>query len=220
MEGSLPWWGLQGHFYFGPGQRSTEGPTEESRFILNPYLLVGAEFRGLSIWSDGDRPLAWDKAHITEQDLNRPDFPFYCPPSNLRWQPRAAHAEITYDLSRCLAELNRWTLQPLDVAQANFDLIAYNARDMNLNYLYLALESSQNLSKHDPTPAPVAISQFIHRGNSCGYPGGCNNMSPHTPQMEGLSIERLPANAAIWLWTSKPTSLNQPPDMTFIIHFR
>jgi hypothetical protein len=216
----LPWWGMQGQFYFGPGPQSIDGPAEESRFLLNPYLLVAAEFRGLSIWSDGDRALAWDRARITAQDLARPDFPFYCPPSHLRWWPSAARAEVTYDVSRCLVAINRWALQPLGVAQADFDLIAYNARDMNLNYIYLSLADSQNLSKRGGVDSPVAIPQYLHPGHSCGYPGGCNNMSPHTPEIEGVSLERLPAQATIWLWDRKPRSSDQPPDLVFILHFQ
>jgi len=210
---------VAGLFYSGKGERSTDGPSEESRFILNPYLLVAAELRGLSIWSDGERALAWDKARITGQDLADPDFPFYCRPAGLRWRPRAAQAAVTYDVSGYLAELNRWTGYPMAVADASLDLIAYNARDMGLSYLYLSLADSDNLSASSPMQAPMAISQFLHAGDSCGYPGGCNNMSPRVPELVNLHIERLPARATIWLWRDRPAGVDQPPDMTFTINF-
>ena len=31
-----PWWGIAGHFYYGSGKNSIEGPSEESRFIVTP----------------------------------------------------------------------------------------------------------------------------------------------------------------------------------------
>ena len=219
ISDGLPWWGVAGQFYYGKGERSTDGPSEESRFILNPYLLVAAELRGLSIWSDGERALAWDTARNTGQDLADPDFPLYCRPAGLHWRPRAAQAAVTYDVSGYLAELNRWTSYPMAVADASLDLIAYNARDMGLSYLYLSLADSDNLSASSPMQAPMAISQFLHAGDSCGYPGGCNNMSPRVPELVNLHIERLPARATIWLWRDKPAGVDQPPDMTFTINF-
>jgi hypothetical protein len=220
ISDNLPWWGIAGQFYYGKGEHSIDGQSEESRFILNPYLLIAAELRGLSIWSDGERALAWDKARITGQDLADPDYPFYCRPTGLRWWPRTARAAVTYDVSGCLVELNRWTSYPLTVADASLDLIAYNARDMNLNYLYLSLADSDNLSASSPMQSSITIPQFLHAGDSCGYPGGCNNMSPRVAELINLRIERLPARATIWLWHDRPAGVEQPPDMTFTIDFQ
>jgi hypothetical protein len=220
MAGGLPWWGIAGHFYHGRGEHSVDGPAEESRFILNPYLLVGAELSGLSIWSGGERALAWDKARITAQELADPGFPFYCPPASLRWWPRDARAEVTYDLSACLAVMNTWTLYPLRVADASFDLVAYNARDLGLGYLYWSPQGSQNLSTSNAMGVPIAISQFIHRGDSCGFLGGCNNMSPRVPELCGIQIERLPARAVLRLWQDRPASAEEDGDMTVVLAFR
>lgn len=220
MADGLPWWGIAGQFYYGRGEHSVDGPAEESRFLLNPYLLVGAELSGLSIWSGGQRALAWDRARITAQDLADSDFPFYCPSVGLRWWPHKARAEATYDVSACLVAMNDWTLYSLDVADASFDLVAYNARDLGLGYLYWSSKDSQNLSASNAMQGPIAISQFIHRGSSCGSPGGCNNMSPRVPELCGIQIERLPARAVIWLWHDRPASAEQRADMTFVLVFR
>jgi hypothetical protein len=101
-----------------------------------------------------------------------------------------------------------------------FDLVAYNARDMNLNYIYLSLSDSLNLAPYVVAESPFAIAHFIHRGGSCGYPGDCNNVSPPTPELDSIRITALPARAHIWLWANAPQSVEQPPDMTFIINFR
>jgi hypothetical protein len=198
IEDGLPWWGTLGNFYYGPGEQSLEGPAEETRFILNPYLLVAAEVYSY-----------WDRNAIPEASARQPDFPLYCAPSQLRWLPRAAYAEVIYS-AECVRQVNS-TL---------FDLIVYNARDMNLNYIYVSYADSQNISKPDPPTAPYAIPQFIHRGGSCGYPGGCNNMSPPSPEIDALAVTGFPAQVVARLWTRRPASIEAAPDMTFVIHFR
>ena len=76
-----PWWGIEGQFRHGPGPRSIEGPSEESRFILNPFLLVAPEFGGF-----------WPRLN----DAEARDFPFTCYPHSLVWWPREARAEASY----------------------------------------------------------------------------------------------------------------------------
>ncbi len=212
VEDSLPWWGITGHFYYGSGERSIEGPAEETRFLLNPYLLVAAEFDGLFY--------SWDTHRVTELDLRGTSFPFYCEAAGLRWSPREAYAEVTYPIGQCLARTNRWTARPLTLADAFFSLIAYNARDMNLNYLYVAYQDSLNLSKLDPPTSAYAIPHYLHRGGSCGYPGGCNNMSPDTPEISWIELTRLPARAVIRLWSRNPGAVERAPDMILVIHFQ
>jgi ribosomal protein L40E len=194
----LPWWGIAGQFYYGQGERSIEGPSEEARFIMNPYLLVAADPCG-----------SFDKNVVSEELIRRPGFPFYCPVQQLKWEPENSYAEATYSAS-CVAQRN----------YSCFNLIAYNARDFNLNYIYVSYENSVNISKTDPPDKAYAIPQYLHQGDSCGYPGGCNNMSPATPEIDGLSVVGLPARAEIWLWKDKPESLETSPDMIFVIRIR
>ena len=37
-------------YFHGTGDDSIAGPSEEFHFILNPFLLVAADFLGLCIW--------------------------------------------------------------------------------------------------------------------------------------------------------------------------
>ncbi|MEW6406382.1 MAG: hypothetical protein AB1649_31750, partial [Chloroflexota bacterium] len=136
-------------------------------------------------------------------------FPLTCHPRDLRWWPQEARAEVTYD-AECVNRGQNYT----------FVLIAYNARDFNMNYIFVSYQDSLNIAKPEIPAAPLANPQFIHQGNSCGYPGGCNNMSPYTPEIDGIEITALPAQAIIWLWKHQPASAEQPPDMTFVLHFR
>jgi hypothetical protein len=194
----LPWWGIAGQFYYGQGEQSVEGSSEESRFILNPYLLVAAEPCGM-----------WDRNRVPEQLVHQPNFLFYCEATNLHWEPEISYGEITYD-AECVTKRN----------YSCFNLIAYNARDLSLKYLYVSYKDSTRITKQEPPQSAVAIPQYIHQGDSCGYVGGCNNMSPDTPEMESLSVTGLPAEAVIWLWKDEPSSLEETPDMTFVIHFK
>lgn len=218
IEDGRPWWGMKGNFYYGSGEKSIEGPAEESRFILNPYLLIAAEI--LAPYTLSDWEYGWDRARITESDLNRPGFPFTCQPQSLRWWPRESRAEVRYDVSGYFAAISRWSIAPLSVQNASFDLFAYNARDLNLGYIYVSYKDSLNIRKADTHANPIAIPHFIHRGGSCGYPGGCNNMSPYVPELDSLQITTLPAKAVIRLWQQAPASSSQPADMVFVIHFK
>jgi hypothetical protein len=142
-----PWWGIEGQFYHGDGNRSIDGLSEESRFILNPYLLVAAEFND------------WWMNDIEESEIA--NFPLVCLPQQLNWKPRDAHAEVSYDAD-CIRKRQR----------PEFSLIAYNARDLGLNYIYVSYADSQNVSKTIAPTTAYANPQFIHKGGSCGYPGG------------------------------------------------
>lgn len=195
IEDLAPWWGIEGQFFHGSGIRSIDGPAEESRFILNPYLLVAAEF--------DDR---WSR-DLSESRLA--GFPLVCPPQQMIWKPREAYAEVSYDAA-CI----RGRQKP------EFSLISYNARDFGFDYIYVSYADSQNISKANVPTDAYANPQFIHRGGSCGYPGGCNNMSPQTPDIDDIRVEGLPAKVMVWLWKGKPGSVAQVPDMRYAIHLR
>ncbi len=212
MEDNLPWWGLAGQFFLGNGERSIEGASEEARFILNPYLLLAVEFDGLYS--------KWEAQRVTSYDLLNPNFPLYCEASQLRWRPGEARAEVTYDVSQYMARLKPWASQPLTLADFYFSLLAYNARDLNLSYMFVSYSDSRRITKLDPPAAAYAIPHYLHRGGSCGYPGGCNNMSPDTPEISWLEITGLPAEAVIRLWRQSPSSIDQTPDMVFVIHLK
>jgi hypothetical protein len=191
----LPWWGLEGQFFYGNGEKSISGPSEESRFLLNPYLLVAADF-----YDD------W-RGRITADQVS--SFPLTCLPRRLRWYPPESRAEVTYDAA-CVRRGGHFT----------FGLIAYNGRDWHLDHLYVSYPDSLNITKSDMPTKVYPNPQYIHQGNSCGYPGGCNNMSPYTPEISHLVITALPAKTTVWLWEHKPTSTQATPDMVFELHFR
>ncbi len=217
IEDGLPWWGMDGLFYYGNGEQSIVGPSEESRFILNPYLLVGLDIWG---WSVFNVPrFQWNTNRITPEMVAQNDFPPVCQAQELYWDIVNRKADVTYDVTACLAEINKWTVTPVTLEDGYFDIIAYNARDFNLNWIYIWY----------PTPdypavpmgdRPIKIPHFLHRGSSCQYPGDCNNMSPFVPQLDAYYLGSVPATVTAYLWKDEPDSRTSTPDMIFTIYLR
>jgi hypothetical protein len=195
IKDQLPWWGLAGIFYYGSGDQSIDGPSEESRFLLNPYMLVGADF--YHTWIG-----------YPEAEILKPGVALDCAPKKLVWNPQERRGEVTYS-ANCISGTN----------SRRFDLISYNARDFNLNYIYVAYDESSNITKDNRPSAPYAIPHYLHQGNSCRYPGGCNNMSPPSPEIDSLEITGFPAEVVVWLWKNEPGSISQPSDMIFLVRF-
>jgi len=195
-----PWWGMKGICYYGSGNKSIEGPSEETRFLANPFLPVGIA----------------EKYAYTLIDETEIAGETYEPKAlSLIWNSKKNLFLAKYNVSNhfnTLAKLNlkrgvEWKLH----------LIAYNARDLGFNYLYVMPQYSKNVNSMNKTARPVAINQYIHCGNSCGYPGGGNNMSPTN---ENLMIELIgiPARAYIHLWHNKPENIiKDKPDLVVIL---
>jgi len=208
-----PWWGMQGTFIWGVGKRSIEGLSEESRFVLNPLLLVGANPNCVNLWKPDQ---------ITPIDMSDPTFPYCWLPKSLRWYPDQSLVQVVYDVTEFNQRLeirkDKLIAAPSDVNR--FGLIAYNARDFGFDYLYLNTAKSINVTQDKPVSKAVQIQQMIHCGGSCGYPGGCNNMSPAMPDIDYFRFSALPARAHIDLWKQKPNSVNDKPDLIYYLDLR
>ncbi len=213
IEDNRPWWGVQGAFVWGAGQRSIEGLAEESRFILNPLLLVGA---------NPNCALIWNQDAITQEDLTDLSFPFCWLAKSLKWYPNQSLVQVSYDVTAFNKELearkSKLTAAPSEVNR--FGLIAYNARDFGFNYIYLDTKKSLNITADESNSDPVQIVQMIHCGGSCQYPGGCNNMSPAMPAIDYFRFSALPARAQICLWHNRPRNVDEKPDLTCLVDFR
>lgn len=211
IEDKKPWWGLAGQAVFGPGMQSIVGPSEESRFVLNPYLLVGANSATVGIWNP---------QKFTKEELNSADFPFFWAADRLIWEPRRQQALVSYDIHSYLNSINKSGKLKKPMMPNAFSLVAYNARDFGFQWIYLDTKASKNVVNTQATDKPTWIPQFIHCGGSCGYPGGCNNMSPYTPAIDRLELRKVPAQAIVKLWYEKPSSVNATADMVFVLDFR
>lgn len=193
-----PWWGELGISYYGPGENSIEGMAEESRFLVNPYLLVGVDFAySFPLYRRLSRPITTLPAAL-----------------EVMWESRIkAHAY--FDVGTFSDRVLRIGFPSSQVKMLM--LSAYNARDFGYNYLAVDLKQSENIHPFGAAKIPQQIKQFIHMGPSCGHPGMCNNMSPHLPEWF-MPYKALPAKAHIKLWKNKPTSIKSPADFTFMIY--
>jgi len=193
-----PWWGIYGIYGSGPGEKSIEGPSEESRFLLNPYLLVGLSETGAFISTDPS-----DRKTMC-----------YPEPTSIKWQADECLETIEYDVERYFVYLTK--IRVPAAYQRKLSFVTFNARDLGFNYLQFDREKSNGIAWADTTGNVLPIIQFIHCGGSCGYPGGCNNMSPHQKEMT-IEVARTPARACLKLWRTHPRDTGGRPDMTVII---
>ncbi|MBS2005874.1 MAG: hypothetical protein JST01_02460 [Cyanobacteria bacterium SZAS TMP-1] len=211
IEDGKPWCGLEGDMLYGPGEKSILGAAEESRFLNNPFVLVAANIN-VSRYSFND-----NKYSDMDDFAHRSFIPFYLLPSSAVIHPQQSREILTYKVSEWLAALERGMETKFKLEEAPFDLVAYNARDLGYNFIQVDSAYSKGLNKTGSSP--VEISQFIHCGGSCGYPGGCNNMSPYIKDLHDFNLTSLPAQAVVYLWRQKPGT-KQPADFMVVINFQ
>ena len=195
-----PWWGLEGVFCKGDGRRSIDGFSEETRFWANPFLLLGLD--ECKAFRMGGRPC----------------FAVYPKPVSLSWCASERKAVVTYDMSQFLRQKEEVFGQ---AAGITLFVENYNARDFGFSFVYAAPDLSKKVSDADGgriLKEPCALTSFIHLGQSCGYPGGCNNASPYQPQLY-IRVDSLPATLYCKLWYKAPKDSGQPADFTYIIEF-
>lgn len=199
IQDKKPWWGILGHCYYGDGQQSIAGASEESRFLMNPFLLVGLD--------------TGSAVRLTGSPL--PAREIYPMAYNLEWNKAKRTASVKYNVARFREQAKQYNY-PEEMMRI-FALMAYNARDLGYEYLYVDPEASENITSLNETGAPLAIPFFIHTGYSCGYPGGCNNMSPQAPNFR-IRVKQIPAAVHIRLWKKAPARKDANADMVFVIH--
>lgn len=195
IEDGRPWWGMDGQYFYGPGAQGAEGSSEESRFVLNPLLLVGIA-----------EPVAFITSLRPEQGKG-----LYPAPKKLVADPSHSAFKAVYNVRDFFAFTAK--LGNIGDYQRQLILVAYNARDFGFNYLAVDSARSKNI---DAKTGVAQIKQFIHPGPSCGIEGGCNNMSPDQPELS-LSVRTLPARANVALWRQQPASASAKPDLWFIL---
>ncbi|MDZ4834389.1 MAG: hypothetical protein SGJ27_11485 [Candidatus Melainabacteria bacterium] len=204
-----PWWGVIGLAYYGAGNNSIKGVSVQSMDFLNPYLLVSDNTVG---------PLPKDK--VSEQDLWSTKLPMQMQATNLKWYPQAKRAEVTYERSQYEQEMSTKFNFTRFKLRGQTSLTMTNARDLGFNYVYIPASWASNVKIGSAMKTAMPIPHFIHCGGGCGYPGGCNNVSPATDWTDRFEIEKLPAKIGFSFWIDAPKTGREPPDMTFIVNYR
>ena len=199
VVGGKPWWGMLGICCNGSGPHSIDGPSEESRFIANPYLLLGVLEQNAYILSSPEG-----------QEAIFPE------PVSLAWSPNRAHGWAVYNVSDYFRKAGLRGYQ--EGRHQNLDLCAYNARDLGLETMAYDLGRSSGVT-FPAGDASFQILQYVHCGGSCGYPGGCNNMSPADRNME-FHIDKLPARIVAKFWKLAPSNASDAPNFWFVVELR
>jgi len=197
IKSGKAWWGILGMSYYGPGNKSIAGPSEESRYIANPYMLVG---------------IVESNSYVVKGGGRSPKI-MYPKPYSLQWKSNGTFGQVSYNISAY------WGLQRNYHFKGNkhtekFSLCAYNARDLGYGYCFIDMMDSMNIRPLKVMDEPFRIRHYLHCGGSCGYRGGCNNMSPRTPELD-IKIQRLPARVTLKLWRDLPKTSSQPADIVF-----
>jgi hypothetical protein len=193
-----PWWGMLGLCYYGAGEQSIEGPSRESQFILNPYILMGLKISRV--------------VKLSGLGLLEPRI-YYPVPKSLVWNKKEKVAVMTYEVADFLDYQRQIGMSEKDTKHMNLN--TYNARDLGYPYYCIESEHSENVSGPGVDRVTSNI-QYIHCGGSCGHSGGCNNQSPYQAESE-FDISTLPARAVLKLWKKLPASAADNADMTFVI---
>ncbi|HNQ50415.1 MAG TPA: aromatic aminobenezylarsenical efflux permease ArsG family transporter [Candidatus Omnitrophota bacterium] len=203
IEDKKPWWGITGQFCKGDGQHSIDGVSEEARFILNPFLLLAV-----------DETQSWK--------LDGSCTPAYPRPVSLQWFARERRAVATYAMTEFFRQRIADGFPSNGVQGSTLSLNNLNARDFGYEFLHLDAFRSRNINRVDNAGMfadSVQLSGFLHRGGSCGYPGGCNNGSPREPDLH-FTVNKLPATLCCKLWKIKPSSYQAEADFTFVIDLK
>ncbi|MCW5823329.1 MAG: hypothetical protein KIT34_11035 [Cyanobacteria bacterium TGS_CYA1] len=210
-----PWWSMEGSFVYGSGARSTKGNSEESRFILNPFLLVAA-----NSWST----LIWDPDKMKGDEFADSNFPFCYMPERIVINPKERKLTVTYDITAYHARLLAYDYCRKEKSTiSDFGLTAYNARDFGYRYIHFDPKGSINVINTDNeanVDKAIEIKQFIHCGGSCGLLSGCNNMSPAQNEIDRLRLKGLPATASFTLWRQKPADISDKEDFKVVFQFK
>lgn len=195
VEDGKSWWGTLGIYHYGPGEKSIDGPSEESRFVCNPYIPVALCER----WARGI------------QDPNLKPEAVFPEPVEIKWDISDKVVFVKYNVKDYLKKSG----EVGDPRAKELKLIAYNARDLGYGYFYIYPDEAKNVSIANQNEA-LHIPQFLHTGNDSGYPGGSNNMSPGFPPLN-VELKDLPARLMVGLWKEKPADLKAKPDIIEIM---
>lgn len=195
IEDGKSWWGTLGIYHYGPGLKSIEGPSEESRFICNPFIPVALCER----WARGIRdPQLKPEAIFPE-------------PVTVVWDIPGKKVTVKYNVENYLKKSE----EVGDKRAGELKLIAYNAKDLGYGYFHIYRGQTENVDIN-PQSEALLIPQFLHTGNDSGYPGGSNNMSPGFPPLN-IKLNSLPARLTVGLWKKKPSDLKSVPDITEVL---
>lgn len=197
IESDKPWKSMKTEFCIYKDQiYDIDGPSEESRFINNPVLLINPITYAVLYRRQGN-----------EFVCNSEAVNFI--PYEILYNREENHIYAYYPSEYFFTKLQTLTLTGI------------NARD--LGYKFVSLISVQNIEMKKPTLWEEAyeLKDLIHVGGSCKHEGGCNNGSPWQKDLDFSIINGDYAQMDFALWKEKPSKPKQDvPDILYTIIFK
>ena len=204
-----PWWGLISCSeldYKGDYHERIEGDSKVSIQMNNPNALVGLSLPYMP-WKVKEN-----------MEFCTSDYAKYIPFS-LKYNEKEKLITAKYELTKNY--INFRTNINGQRKRFPIQLSGLNARDFGYNYVW-AFDAKNIKPLYEETTSVlnnlVEFRDFVHRGGSCKFEGGCNNISPMQNDLM-ITITDLPAEIDLKLWKKQPGNKFQKADFYYKIIF-
>ncbi len=166
-----------------------DGPSEETRDILNPSILISLDY-----------PASFELE----------GYPIFCNepilPHKAKYVKSKNEITVVYQDIITTSGIGKYQLKGI------------NARDFGYPYVYLDLKKSKNVveftNPENVTNKISEIQDFIHVGGSCKVEGGCNNGSPLQEELQFVYPNRDGVVVLYFkLWRNMPSSPENAADI-------
>lgn len=208
----IPWIALPQLTCFGVTPDIAKGPSRESVNLNNPLLLIS-----LSVNTFGSK----DSSYCSSADYLLPESLTYYPKENLLSAVFPVKPFVDgFKIVPTRSDYGR----KVDLSYFGWDLFLINetnARDLGYNYGYADKNNGVFFkSKNNNLLTDVyKFTSFVHKGNACGLPSGCNNISPYSDS-KSAGLEFFPSYIRIKLWKNKPLSKYAKADLNYEMIFK
>jgi len=201
FEGKASWYSMKGYIFRNMNAKPLDGPSRESAYYGNPFMLVVPEFYGAN--------LSFDRLRFPDNDSFTKVYPLLWPPTSIKIFPKEKREEITYDLMAYFNFAKSVMDKTWKIPDINFDLIGYNAEDFGYHYLYIDAAESKNLGKMPPKVLKIDQAILVKSKDTCAQ--DCND-SYSPDELKHFNVTRLPAKCHMLLWNKLPVSHLVPCD--------
>lgn len=217
------WIGTLGKYGYGPGTHAAEGPSESSRLLLNPLLLVGADIWPVDPSMNRLRisPNKFGSATLSRYRIGETRLPFFCEPQRMVWEPQRRRATVTYDVGSFLSDRKGADRkQPMLTTMAQVDFNMLNARDLNFKYCFTSPKFIKNVKVlHAGSGKPSELSDRFTVGALAG-PNQTSLLANTAswPKGKFLLTGEYPASVEFLMWRNSPEP-DTAPDVRFTVRF-
>lgn len=197
IEDNKPWISIDAASCFWKFNMDRDkGPSEESVFLNNPMVLIGAEMPYYGY--------LYDNNCTTDN---------YFMPYSVTLDENNNLITVKYNVSNLYKHLSA------DVQKKYlFVLNALNARDFGYQWGHVFNTSNVKFKEKVITSSSYYFLNYIHVGMSCGINGGCNNGSPFQQELN-FKILSVPASIDMALWRNQPETIKANSDIKIRLLF-